>query len=171
LAADNDNAVVPFMSKRTKLLCLMVLFGLAGLVWWRLSSKNVIEARGQLQLRDPRVVAGNNRNLPSSLDQWVIEIQVPQESFEEIRRAIDNPDGMGVLDVDVLLASEPTSVYRAKLEKQGLITMNQAATSADVVTIRVRLHAVGNDIALEDRVPKHSLLAWLSARVKIHCQR
>lgn len=102
---------------------------------------------------------------------WEIELKIPQKHIGHILAAYDALE-TDELDVDFLLVSQPTQVFRGKLPRHKIAsqatpdrTDNNEAQS--VVLAQVRL--TGEGIDPTQRVPAHLLLAGTEAHARIHC--
>jgi hypothetical protein len=103
---------------------------------------------------------------------WEVELKIPQKHIGQILQAYatQNPDEE--LDVDLLLASAPTHVYKGKLAR-GHVGMEATPNKDDnnesdpVVLAWVRLD--GQGIAENDRVPRNLRVTGSEVHVKIRC--
>jgi hypothetical protein len=103
---------------------------------------------------------------------WEIELKIPQKHIGQILQAYASQDPEELLDVDVLLASAPTHVYKGKLPR-GRVGMEATPNKDDnnesdpVVLAWVRLD--DPHIKEEDRVPRNLRVTGSEVHVKVRC--
>ena len=115
-----------------------------------------IKAQGVLKPLDPRQVNAERRP-----EDWRVEVSIPKEDARRLRRPGNT---RGELDVDILLASEPTRVFRGKLAIPAEAAANDKDENA---ALQARIHPIDGDIPGELCVPADQLLAGVSARMRI----
>jgi hypothetical protein len=121
---------------------------------------------------EPLLRIGNaNPNAPN-LDRWEIELKIPQKHIGQVLKAFKPRDDNDELDVDLLLASEPTSKYKGKLKRSKVAF--QAETDRDahdepepIVKAWVRIS--GDDIPANYRIPLEALVSGTEVRTRIRC--
>jgi hypothetical protein len=106
--------------------------------------------------------------------QWEIELKIPQKHIGQVLKAFDKNHLDKPLDVDVILRSDPTHTYKAKLYKSDI--GGQAAPNRDdnneadpIVLAYVRIDDAG--IAQQDRVPNDDnyLVTGTEVVAKVRC--
>jgi hypothetical protein len=103
---------------------------------------------------------------------WEVELKIPQKHIGQVLRAYQrlNTD---VLEVDFLLRSDPTRVFKGKLERgriAGEANPNKEDSqneSEPVVLAYVRID--GPDIDPEDQLPRALLLTGTEVHAKVRC--
>ena len=121
---------------------------------------------------EPLLRIGNaNPNAPN-LDRWEIELKIPQKHIGQVLKAFKPRDDNDELDVDLLLASSPTSKYKGKLKRTKVAF--QAETDRDahdepepIVKAWVRIS--GDDIPVEYRIPLDALVSGTEVRTRVRC--
>jgi hypothetical protein len=105
-------------------------------------------------------------------EQWEIELKIPQKHVGQVMLAFGRLAPDAELDVDLLLKSKPTQVYKGKLSRKKIAseatpdrTDNNEAEP--VVLAWVRIH--GDDIPPESRIPLDLLLTDLNVNTRIRC--
>ncbi len=105
-------------------------------------------------------------------EEWEIELKIPQKNIGQVLKAF-NAVGQGdELDVDLLLATEPTSTYRGKLKRnrvspQAAPDRNENNEQEPVVLAWVRIS--GEDIPRESRLPTNLLITGTDVHTRIRC--
>jgi hypothetical protein len=117
---------------------------------------------------------GNVSRSPAkrTVQEWELELKIPQKHVGQVLRAyMDLPPGKE-LDVDLLVMTAPTRMFKAKLARDKIAY--QASPNKDdptdqeaVVLAWARLH--GSDIEEEYRIPPELLLSTVEVHVKIRC--
>jgi hypothetical protein len=111
-------------------------------------------------------------HVTTDITDWEVELRIPQKNvgqvLAEFASESDHPD----LDIDLLLMSDPTHVYRGKLARikvspEANPSRDDNNESEPVVIAWVRL--TGEDIPDEDRVPEHKLLTGTEVHAKVRC--
>jgi biotin carboxyl carrier protein len=93
---------------------------------------------------------------------WEIELQIPERNVGPIRAGLFASDA-GIVEVDLLLASQPHRTFKGRLYKDGLGGEAKVVDSAVVLPARVRI--VDDDlIAQLENMP-----VGLEVRAKVHC--
>jgi hypothetical protein len=118
-----------------------------------------------------RIGATNLKN--PKLGEWEIELKIPQKHVGQVLHAFEQ-EGKDVLDVDILLLTDPTHVYVGKLRKDKIAAQaNQDKNAHDepepVVSAWVRINPVNNDIPEESRVPILLLRTGTEVHSRIRC--
>lgn len=122
---------------------------------------------------EPLLRIGYNDVRNPKVSDWEIELKIPQKHVGQILAAFENlPAGQDSLDVDLLIVSAPTQVYKAKLRRDKVAS--QANPNKDdnnepepVVLAWARLH--GDDIPEADRVPTNLLLTGTEVHTRVRC--
>ena len=119
---------------------------------------------------EPLLRIGNANPKNPKLAEWEIELKIPQKHIGQVLKAFVPRDKE--LDVDLLLASEPTSKYKGKLRRDRVAF--QAETDRDahdepepIVKAWVRIS--GDDIPDDYRIPLQSLVSGTEVRTRIRC--
>jgi hypothetical protein len=104
--------------------------------------------------------------------RWEIELKIPQKHIGQVLQGFRTNKPDEELDVDLLLASHPTEVYKGKLARRkiaGEATPNKDdPNEADpVVLASVRIDGPG--IPAEKRLPKELLVTGTEVHSRIRC--
>jgi hypothetical protein len=104
--------------------------------------------------------------------EWEVELKIPQKHIGQVLRAFPADDPEAELDVDLLLRTQPTDVYRGKLKRSkiaGEATPERDANdiSEPVVIAAVRID--GPDIPESLRLPKQELVTGAEVAAKVRC--
>jgi hypothetical protein len=112
-----------------------------------------VRAEGVLNPLDPRQVKVRP-------EDWRVEASMSKADAKRLRR----PAGAGgELDVDILLASEPTQKFRGKVAVPAVAVENDKGEN---VPVQVRIHPIEGDIPGKLCVPSGLLVAGTSVRVR-----
>ena len=121
---------------------------------------------------EPLLRIGNANPAAPSLERWEIELKIPQKHIGQVLKAFKPRDDNDELDVDLLLASEPTSKYKGKLKRTKVAF--QAETDRDahdepepIVKAWVRIS--GDDIPASSRIPLEALVSGTEVRTRVRC--
>jgi hypothetical protein len=119
-----------------------------------------------------RIGTYNPEQGKNKIADWEIELKIPQKHIGQVMSAFERLQPGEELDVDILLSSEPTRMYKGKLARNKVAaeaTPNRDENNeSDPVTFAwVRIH--GKDIPPEYQVPSDKLLADLGVRTRIRC--
>jgi hypothetical protein len=122
----------------------------------------------QVKPSDPILRLGYNAG------HWEIEMKIPQKHIGQVLAAFKTT-GKDVLDVDVLVRSEPDRVFKGKLERdriaaEGNAEKDERNEQEPQVLAYVRLD--GDGIADSDCLPKvapHLLVAATEVHAKVRC--
>jgi hypothetical protein len=103
---------------------------------------------------------------------WEVELKIPEKHIGQIVRAFEALDPKTELDVDLLVTSEPTRIYKGKLTSVRLAgeasPMREEAGDAEpVVLASVRIK--GPDISAEDQIPATLLVSGTEVHAKVRC--
>lgn len=101
---------------------------------------------------------------------WEVELKIPQKHVGQVLAAFS--DGAKELDVDLLLLSDPTHVYKGKLSRdkiagEAAVRKDEGDENEPVVLALVRVD--GKDIPEDDRLPRDRLLTGTEVHAKIRC--
>lgn len=114
-----------------------------------------------------------------SLDQWEIELKIPQKHVGQVLKAFDyvnkqkkDPNVKDVLDVDFLLVSDPTKTFKGKLEKkkvaiQAIANRDDFNEPEPVVMAWVRI--TGSDIEPRYQIPLELLVTGVEVHSRVRC--
>ncbi|GIW80024.1 MAG: hypothetical protein KatS3mg105_1831 [Gemmatales bacterium] len=96
---------------------------------------------------------------------WEIETRIPHYHLGHI---LESFAGRDELDVDVLLRSAPTRLFKGKLHRKDLAgeAISEPGTEPFVLA---RIRIAGADIPFDDRIPDDLLLAGTDIRLRIDC--
>jgi hypothetical protein len=108
------------------------------------------------------------------LSEWEIELKIPQKHVGQVLKALDAKGPGAELDVDLLLLTQPTQVYKGKLRKDRIAAQaNPDKTAHDepepVVQAWVRIAPINDDIAEADRLPTNLLVTGTEVHTRIRC--
>jgi hypothetical protein len=138
--------------------------------WTVLDSKFEEDWRGRLSTPADPVLHLGARDGP-----WGLMLEVPHKNIGQVLHAMNELEEQGlppVLEVDFLLRTDPTRIYKGLLAKDKIAgKATPARTDNDepesVVLAWVRIE--GPDIPEDQRLPREQLLAGADVRAKIHC--
>jgi hypothetical protein len=104
---------------------------------------------------------------------WEVELKIPQKHVGQVLQAFKPNDPRDELDVDLLLATHPTRVFKGKLARDkigGEASPNRddPSDSEPVVLAWVRIDGPG--IAEADRLPREYLDAGTEVHAKVRCR-
>jgi hypothetical protein len=111
---------------------------------------------------------------------WEIELNIPQKHIGQVQKAFEamrkkDPDKVPELDVDFLLRSDPTRVFKGKLSADKVAheanpnkEEGSGAEAAEPVVLAV-VRIEGNDILDKNRLPPELLLSGAEVHAKIRC--
>jgi hypothetical protein len=108
----------------------------------------------------------------SEKQRWEIELKIPQKHIGQVLAAFHSKDPDAELDVDVLLATDPTRTFKGKLARRkigGEASPNRddANESDPVVWASVRID--GKDIRAGDQIRGDKLVPGAEVHAKIRC--
>jgi hypothetical protein len=135
-------------------LLLLGLALVAGVAWWFVA-RQTIDFAGILQ---PRVPA------PNGIEDWEIDLLMSSASTAYLNRALEPGRDRSELEVELLITSHPTKVFRGKLHRDTLRLEDGHGRA------KVRIHPVNGDIPAEDRVPDHLLLSRVEVHARVFCR-
>jgi hypothetical protein len=134
-----------------------------------------LNAKKGMSVREQQPILQIGKYIPdpkrNKLGDWELELKIPQKHIGQVLAAFEYFQGKP-LDVDILLASEPTRMYKGKLARNKVAaeaTPNKDDNNeAEPVTLAwVRLQ--GEDIPEDYRLPPDHLVAGLDVRTRIRC--
>lgn len=106
------------------------------------------------------------------LSDWEIELKIPQKHIGQILNAFkDLPPGTE-LDVDLLLQSAPTTVYKAKLRRDKVASQanpNKDDNNEPEPAVLAWARLTGEGIPEESQVPTSLLLAGIEVHSRVRC--
>jgi hypothetical protein len=108
---------------------------------------------------------------------WEIELKIPQKHIGQVKKAMEelrkkNPGKVPVLDVDFLLRTDPTRVFKGKLydnkiAPEAVPNKEESAEAEPVVLATVSIDDEGINPA--DRLPPALLLSGSEVHAKVRC--
>lgn len=121
---------------------------------------------------EPLLRIGNANPKNPRLEEWEIEMKIPQKHIGQVLKAFRPKDNKDELDVDLLLVSAPTAKYKGKLRRDRVAF--QAVNDRDahdepepIVQAWVRIS--GKDIPEDYRLPTDLLLSGTEVHARIRC--
>jgi hypothetical protein len=109
----------------------------------------------------------NNR-----LSDWEIELKIPQKHIGQVLSAFQRLKPGEELDVDIMLKSEMTRMWRGKLARNKIAaeaTPNKDDNNESEPVIPAWVRISGSGIAEDYQLPPEKLIAGLDVRTKIRC--
>jgi hypothetical protein len=108
----------------------------------------------------------------NKISDWEIELKIPQKHIGQVLEAFGRLKSGEDLDVDILLKSEPTRMYKGKLARNKVAAeatpnRDENNESEPVTFAWVRVH--GKDIPADYVIPADKLVADLAVTTKIRC--
>lgn len=124
-----------------------------------------------------RVGAADPKNV--KLADWHVKLKVPQKHIGQVLKAFKTNDPGEELDVDLLLATKPTQVFKGKLRRDKVALQAQIERDAHdepepSVLAWVRVNPLPDkdgkdDIAPESRIPPEFLVTGTDVHSRIRC--
>jgi hypothetical protein len=107
-----------------------------------------------------------------NINDWEIELKIPQKHVGQILAAFPKGDPKAELDVDLLLTNRPTSTYRGKLARdkvasQATLDRNVHDEPEPVVLAWVRVSGAG--IPEGSQLPPDLLLTGIEVHARVRC--
>src|SRR5205807_3906401 len=102
---------------------------------------------------------------------WEIELKIPQKHIGQVLAAYQH-ESTEVLDVDLLVRSDPTHIYKGKLHRNkigGEAKANQSDNNESDPIVLAYVRIEGDDIAKDDRLPLKLLVADTDVHAKVRC--
>jgi hypothetical protein len=133
---------------------------------WRILNPDFQERLGQeVKPSDPLLHVGFTDG------HWEIELKIPQKHIGQVLAAFGN-DESKELDVDILLRSEPTKVYKGKLARNKIAgeanpVRDDNNETDPVVKAWVRID--GDDIPKDNQIPADRRVTGTEVRAKVRC--
>jgi hypothetical protein len=126
----------------------------------------------KVQPHEPLIRVGAVDLKKPKLSEWEIELKIPQKHVGQVLAAFDRSEPGAELDVDLLLISQPTAVYKGKLRRDKVASQANPHKDANdepepVVLAWVRI--AGDDIPKDSRVPPELLLTGVEVHSRIRC--
>jgi hypothetical protein len=128
-----------------------------------------------VQPHEPLIRIGATDVKGAKLSQWEIEVKIPQKNVGQVLRALKALEDKGEkaeLDVDLLLTTQPTALYRGKLRREKIAA--QANPNKDnhdepepVVMAWVRID--GDDIPEGYRLSPSDLVTGAEVHTRVRC--
>jgi hypothetical protein len=128
---------------------------------------------------DPLIRIGDATKKHPKIDEWEIELKIPQKHIGQVRKAYGRADEKGELDVDFLLSSQPTQTFKGKLAwdkiaQEASPNRDDHNESDPVVLAWVRVYPKFSpdgkpDIAPDYQIPPKLLMAGIEVRSRIRC--
>ncbi len=104
--------------------------------------------------------------------RWEIELKIPQQHIGQVLQAFSN-EKTEVLDVDLLLRSDPTRTFRGKLRRErigGEATPHHSDTNNEPEPVVLAYVAIdGEGINPAEALPRDLLVTGTEVRAKIRC--
>jgi hypothetical protein len=129
----------------------------------------------RVQPHEPLIRIGATDAKGAKLAQWEIEVKIPQKHVGQVLKALKALEDKGEkaeLDVDLLLQTQPTALYRGKLRREKIAA--QANPNKDnhdepepVVVAWVRID--GDDIPEGYRLSPSDLVTGAEVHTRIRC--
>jgi hypothetical protein len=115
---------------------------------------------GQVEVQNPRI------------SQWELELKIPQKHIGQVLAAFGHADINEELDVDIILKSDPTHTYSAKLQrnkiaKEAVPNRDERNESEPIVLAWAKLSGTG--IPETAQVPPEQLLTSTEVTARIRC--
>ncbi|MCI0681741.1 MAG: HlyD family secretion protein [Gemmataceae bacterium] len=106
------------------------------------------------------------------LADWEVELKIPQKHIGQVLRAFKTRNPDEELDVDLLLKTRPTAVFKGKLRRDKIALQAQNERDAHdepepVVFAWVRVH--GDDIPPGYRIPLEELVTSTEVTTRVRC--
>jgi hypothetical protein len=107
-----------------------------------------------------------------NLNDWEIELKIPQKHVGQVLAAFPAGDPRAELDVDILLLTAPTRVYKGKLARNKIASQanpdkNAHDESEPVVLAWVRVS--GADIPKGSQLPPEPLVTGTEVHARVRC--
>jgi len=102
---------------------------------------------------------------------WELEVKIPQKHIGQVLRAFER-DHVETLDVDFLLRSDPTRVFKGKLSRDriaGEANPNRDDNNESEPVVLAYVRITGDDIPAEERLPRELLLSGTEIHSKVRC--
>ena len=115
---------------------------------------------------EPLLRVGNRKG------PWEIQLKIPQKHIGQIKQAFDPKDPNAELDVDLLLASVPTKVFKGRLARSkiaGEAVPDKEDTNDNEPTVLASVRISGTGIKEEDQIPAQYLTAGTEVHTKVRC--
>jgi hypothetical protein len=121
---------------------------------------------------EPLLRIGDYDKRNPKIGEWEIELKIPQKHIGQILAAFSRPDVEDELDVDLLLASKPTRVYKGRLPRDKIAreanpNRDDHNESEPVVLAWVRLS--GDRIPKDAELPPDQLLSGTEVHTRVRC--
>jgi hypothetical protein len=128
--------------------------------------------RKTVKPNEPLLRIGNVSPKNPQLSQWEIEAKIPQKNIGQVLKGFKPRDDRDELDVDILLASEPTAKYKGKLMRRRVAF--QAENDRDAhdepePIVKAWIRVSGEGIPPEYQIPLTSLTSGTEVRMRIRC--
>jgi hypothetical protein len=129
----------------------------------------------RVQPHEPLIRVGSTALKNPKLSEWEIELKIPQKHVGQVLRAFEKQTE---LDVDILLLTRPTNLYRGKLRREKIaLQANPNKDAHDepepVVSAWVRISPRQidgvDDIPEDYRVPADALVTGTEVHSRIRC--
>lgn len=128
--------------------------------------------RKTVKPNEPLIRIGNVNPDFKKLNEWEVELKIPQKHIGQVLKAFKPRDDRDELDVDLLLVSDPTAKYKGKLRRDRVAF--QAITDRDAhdepePIVRAWVRIAGDDIPPESRLPLDLLVTGTEVHARIRC--
>jgi hypothetical protein len=104
--------------------------------------------------------------------RWEIELKIPQKHIGQVLNAFHSKDPDAELDVDVLLASKPTRVFKGKLARKnigGEATPNRDDVNESEPIVWASVRIDGEGLPTKDQIRGEDLVPGTEIHAKIRC--
>jgi hypothetical protein len=105
-------------------------------------------------------------------EDWELELKIPQKHVGQVLKAFETNDPEEELDVDFLLSSNPTEVFKGRLARKKISpaatpdwTDNNEAQPVVYAWVRIQ----GKDIPKESQLPPELLLTGTGVHARVRC--
>ncbi len=125
----------------------------------------------KVQPHEPLIRIGQT-SLNPKLKEWEIELKIPQKHVGQVLMAFDREPANGELDVDLLLATAPTQVYKGKLRRDRMAAEakpNKDAHDEPEPVVQAYVRISGDGIDEGDRIPPSLLVTGTEVHSRVRC--
>lgn len=126
----------------------------------------------QVKPNEPLIRIGYTDPDRPKLSDWELELKIPQKHIGQVLRAYEQYGPNVELDVDVLFASEPTSSYRAKLQRSKIASqanMQKDDNNEPEPVVLAWARISGDGILPHEQIPTSLLLSGSEVHTRIRC--
>jgi hypothetical protein len=108
----------------------------------------------------------------NKLSDWEIELKIPQKHIGQVLSAYQRLKPGEELDVDIMLKSDPTHMWRGKLARNKIAaeaTPDKSDNNESEPVTYAWVRISGSGIAEDDQLPTEKLIAGLDVRTRVRC--